>query len=133
MSFKSQIERNTRIIAELHSRMHQAASRRSDDDASRKLWEDACEAFRGQYEELAFPGGTLTIRQRLRAGDKEAIEYALDFIELRPYFFRSGYMYTDFMRVLKNCPLSEGQRERYDIVKAKYNAYRVKRSRSQID
>ena len=132
MSFKSQIQRNSGIIAQLRRRIDETVIHRNDNEASRRLWEDACQAFHDQYEELAFPGGTFNIKQRLRNGDKEAIEYALDFIELRPYFYRSGYMFKDFIRVLKNCPLSEGQRKRYDRVKVKYDAYREKRTQGSI-
>lgn len=67
------------------------------------------------------------MRERLRAGEKEAIDYALDFIEVRPYFFRSGYMYQDFLRVLRNCPLSDSQRYRYDQLRARYDEYRKMR------
>lgn len=132
MSFKSRIQQNARVISQLHERIHETYANRDDDGQSKAAWQEACTAFHAQYEELAFPGGTFTMRERLRAGDTEAIEYALDFIEIRPYFFRSGYMYKDFLRVLKNCPLSGGQRKRYDRVKAKYDAYRDKRRSTGI-
>jgi len=127
MSFKSRIQQNARVISQLHRRIHETFAHRDDDEQSRAAWQDACTAFHAQYEELAFPCGTYTMRERLRAGDTEAIEYAIDFIEIRPYFFRSGYMYKDFLRVLKNCPLSDGQRKRYDLVKTQYDAYRDNR------
>lgn len=128
MSFKSQIQQNARAISELHERIHQTFARRDDDKQSRELWEDACSEFHGKYAGLAFPGGTSDIRERLRAGDAVAVEYALDFIEVRPYFFRSGYMYKDFMRVLRNCKLSDAQRKRYEQLKAEYDEYRKQRS-----
>ena len=133
MSFKSQIQQNARVIAKLHQRIHETFAYRDDNDQSRSLWKDACSEFHNKYNELAFLGGTSGIRERLRAGDEEAIEYALDFIEVRPYFFRSGYMYKDFLRVLKNCSLSDGQRERYDRVRSQYDEYRDQRRSSQKD
>ena len=131
MSFKLQILQNARLIAQLHQRIHETLAYRDENDHSRSLWKDACSEFHNKYNELAFPGGTSDIRERLRAGDEEAIEYALDFIELRPYFFRSGYMYKDFLRVLKNCPLSEEQRKRYDRVRSQYDEYREQRRVTQ--
>lgn len=133
MSFKSQIQQNARVIAKLHQRIQETFAYRDDNDQSRLLWKDACSEFPNKYNELAFPGGISDIRHRLRAGDEEAIEYALDFIEVRPYFFRSGYMYKDFLRVLKNCPLSDGQRKRYDRVRSQYDEYRDQRRSSQKD
>lgn len=132
MSFKSQIRQNACAIAQLHQRIHETFAHRDDNDQSRSLWKDACSEFHNKYYELAFPGGTSNIRQRLRTGDEEAIEYAIDFIEVRPCFFRSGYMYKDFMRVLKNCPLSDGQRKRYDRVKSQYDDYRDQRRSTQM-
>lgn len=128
MSFKSQIQQNARVIAQLHQRIHETFAHRDDNDQSRTLWEDACSEFHNKFNQLAFPGGTSEIRERLRAGDKVAIDYALDFIEVRPYFFRSGYMYKDFLRVLRNCPLSDSHWTRYDQLKARYDEYRQRRS-----
>ena len=133
MSFKSQIQQNARLIFQLHQRIHKTFAHRDDNDQSRALWENACSEFHSKYSELAFPGGTSDIRERLRAGDKGTIEYALDFIDVRPYFFRSGYMYKDFLRVLRNCPLSETQRKRYDHLKARYDEYREQRKTTEID
>ena len=93
-------------------------------------WNHACSEFRNNYEALSFPGGTLGAQDRMRSGDNEAIEYAIAFLEVRPYFFRSGYMYQEFMRVLRNCPLSDSQRRRYDRVREKYLVYRAGRRRS---
>ena len=127
MSFKSQIQQNARVIGQLHQRIQETFAHRDDDDHSRALWQDACFEFHDKYNELVFPGGTTEIRERLRAGDMRAIDYALDFIEVRPYFFRSGYLYKDFLRVLRNCPLSHSQRKRYDQLKANYDKYRQRR------
>lgn len=127
MNFKSLIQRNARKIAELHGRVHESVRRRDDGPEEREIWESACAEFHARYGSLAFPGGTLDARERMRSGDAVAIEYAVCFIEVRPYFFRSGYMYNDFLRVLKNCKLTEQQRVRYDRVRDAYLAYRRNR------
>lgn len=127
MSFKSRIQQNARLIAQLHRQIHETFALRDDDEQGRSHWQAACSEFHSKYDELAFSGVTSDMRERLRAGDEEAIEYALAFIELRPYFFRSGYMYKDFLRVLKNCTLSEEQRQRYDRVRSQYDEYRKRR------
>lgn len=121
------IQRNAREIAELHRRVHETVRLRNDGPEGREIWKSACEEFRTRYESLAFPGGISGARERLRSGDAIAIEYALCFIEVRPYFFRSGYMYKDFLRVLRNCELTCQQRVRYDRVRDAYLAYRRNR------
>lgn len=131
MSFKARIQQNARVITLLHERIHETFKHRDDNASSRAVWENACAEFHKGYQELAFPGGTTNVRERLRAGDVEAIEYAIDFLEIRPYFFRSGYMYKDFMRVLKNCPLTLSQRIRFEAIRERYEQYRKTRSSSR--
>lgn len=114
----------------LYQRIHQTLARRDDGPKQRQEWKDACSEFHTKYESLAFIGGADTARDRLRDGDAVAIEYALDFLEVRPYFFRSGYLYKDLMRVLRNCPLSNAQRIRYDKIRERYNEYRAHRRRT---
>ena len=130
MHLRQQIQRNASRIAELHRRVHKTFAERDKGPEQRSAWKLACNDFHNNYESLAFPGGTHDARDRMRSGDSEAIEYAIAFLEVRPYFFRSGYMYQDFMRVLRNCPLYIGQRARYERVREKYLEYRKTRRRS---
>ena len=127
MSYHSRIQNNAREIVSLHQRLHEAFAHRDDNAQSHARWEEACAEFHRRYELLAFPGGPRNARDLLRAGDQEAIEYALAFLEVRPYFFRSGYMYKDFIRVLRNCPLSTSQRSRYEQLREAYQQYRTLR------
>ncbi|MGB1252088.1 MAG: hypothetical protein ACPG8W_15830 [Candidatus Promineifilaceae bacterium] len=128
MSFKSRIKHNTKVIVQLRQRIHETFARRSDNEQSWVRWQNACAEFHKRYDDLAFFGGSTNIRQRLRSGDKDAINYAIDFLEVRPYFFRSGYMYKDFMRILQRCLLSATQRKRYEQIKARYEQYLQQRT-----
>jgi len=44
---------------------------------------------------LGYQGGGAS--RRILYGDPEAMEAAICFLEVRPYFFRSGYMYKDIL------------------------------------
>ena len=131
MQFRNQVTRNANEIARLYGRIRETLCFRDDGPDQKAEWRDACSDFHAQYDDLAFPGGVYTARERLRAGDEQAIEYAIAFLEVRPYFFRSGYMYKDFMRVLRNCPLSVDQRKRYNQVRENYLVYRKKRRQTE--
>lgn len=130
MRYANQIRENARLISRLHGRIHETFAHRNKSNAQRDEWKTACAEFHERYASLAFLGGLLDARDRLRSGDNDAIDYALDFLEVRPYFFRSGYMYKDFMRVLRNCPLSPSQRERYDRLHDAYKKFLEQRSES---
>lgn len=130
MRFATLIQENARVIRRLHGRIHESFAHRDEGREQRAQWENACAEFHERYDALAFLGGVRDARARLRNGDHEAIEYALDFLEVRPYFFRSGYMYVDFMRVLRNCPLSDLERERYDRLYVAFQRFRKQRRES---
>ena len=130
MQLKRQIERNASEILRLHNRIHETFLERGKSSEHASVWKQACRDFHDNYQSLAFPGGPYDARHRMRAGDNEAIEYALAFLEVRPYFFRSGYMYQEFMRVLRNCPLSDSQGARYAIMRQKYIEYRKNKRRT---
>jgi len=38
-------------------------------------------------------------------------------------------MFKEYIHVLRNCPLLDTQRDRYDVVKAAYDVYRAQRKR----
>ena len=41
--------------------------------------------------------------------DSKAMKVAICFLECRPYFFKSGYMFKDILRKVKKAPLSDEQ------------------------
>ena len=127
MSHKTIIRRNAAEIVRLHRLVHETAAHKNDGAEAQLRWTNACSDFHTCYSELAFVNGVETARDRLRSGDQEAIEYALDFLEVRPYFFRSGYMFKDFLRVLRNCRLTAAQRSRHTRILDRYRDFRLRR------
>ena len=121
------MKESTAEIVRLHRRVHETLGDRDKSDECRQAWFDACAEFRRRHDELAFLGGASSAIRRMRSSDQVAIEYGLLFIETRPYFFRSGYMYNHFLRVLRNCELTAMQRMRYNNVYARHLEYRLTR------
>ncbi len=53
---------------------------------------------------------------KIEVGDSEAVEFGLAFVETKPYFYRSQYIRTKLIRMLKQTKLSESQGERLGII-----------------
>lgn len=126
-ALKRHIAANAEEVRKLHGRIHETYRDRGKFPGATELWKQACAEFHARYDALAFPGGYDSALQRIAGGDAEAIEAALCFVEIRPYFFRSGYMFKTLMRKLKRAPLSEKQSERFAIVVQAYEEWRQKR------
>ena len=115
---------NAAVLRQLHRRIGETFEERSHGPVQLKAWVDACREFHDRYDDLAMPGGYDAVLQGLEAGDAGAIDIALCFVELRPYFFRSGYMYTLLMRRLKTCAKTQEQAERHARVVERAAAWR---------
>jgi hypothetical protein len=116
---------NAAEINRLMKRIHEGVKRRDVDEASRQEWSNACEDFHKRYGELWLPGGPhVDFYDRLRSGDAETIEIALCFLEVRPYFFRSGYYWKEILQKCNRAPMSIDQAERFADVRARYVEYR---------
>ncbi len=124
--YDSDIQIAEKEINRLKCRIHETYKLRLKNDHKLKEWKTACEEFHSKFEKLAFPGGLDGAYERILNGEPKAIEAGLCFIELRPYFFRSGYMYKDILRKLNKAPLKPADRSRYQVVKSAYLEYRRK-------
>jgi hypothetical protein len=90
--------------------------------------------FVASWNVLAFPGGYKNgALARIGAGDPEAMETALCFLELRPYFFRSGYMFKDILRKCRNAPLSAEQAKRLAVYEEKLADWTRRRAPMQTE
>jgi hypothetical protein len=128
---KDTILKNAAEITTLHSRIHQTLRHRYKSAEQTERWETACKEFHARYDKLAFPGGYSTAKSRIASGDAIAIEVALYFVELRPYFFRSGYMFKAFLPMLKRAMLTPAQRERLASVTLAYGSWRAQKRAKQ--
>jgi hypothetical protein len=111
------IQENARRIRELHERVHAAHKLRKAGAEAQKEWSRACHVFHQEYDGLAFPGGWDAALRRLKSGECCDVEAALAFLEVRPYFFRSQYIWKKLSRLLSHVPLTKVQQERYTQVR----------------
>lgn len=123
------IRANADALRALHARVHETFRLRSRSPEHRQDWTDACAIFNARWDTLAFPGGYGDALERIAAGDPNAVEAGLCFLEVRPYFFRSGYMFKDILRKMKRAPLDKKQSARLENVVAAYDRYRAARRR----
>jgi hypothetical protein len=121
---KEIIVSNAEEISRLHSAVHRTHDHRNDSKEAQQEWTRAAAEIRSRYEGLAFPGGYEGALQRIIEGDGFAMEAALCFLELRPFFFRSGYMFKDILRKCRKAPLSTSQSNRLQEVEAAIDEWR---------
>jgi hypothetical protein len=119
---------NAAEISRLHRRMHETSKERNKDEQKKHAWENACGEFHARYDGLAFPGGWRGAFEQIMAGEPQSMEAALAFVECRPYFFRSGYIFKDLLRKLKTAPLSVEQKKRLQTVQEKFDEYKKRKA-----
>jgi len=113
---KALMLRNAEEVNRLNALIHETVRHRDKGPKQRAEWERACREFHERYDELAFPGTYSAALEKLAAGNPEIHEPVLCFLECRPYFFRSGYMFNRLLRKMKRAPLSVDQKTRLDGV-----------------
>ena len=123
------IETDARRIEELRAEVLRRAGQRDSSAITRDAWQKACQAFHDEFLLRSFPGGYDAIAS-IREGDGTAIETALQFLEVDPWFFRSGYIKADVARALANAPLDEEQKARVrNVVLRKVSGHPVREFR----
>jgi hypothetical protein len=115
--------RNAEEINRLRDRIYETLPFRDKSAYQREQWSQACAAFHAYSDDLWFPGGQAAIL-RIDAGDPEALENGICFLECRPYFFRSGYIFQTILKRVKRAPLSDTQKLRLQKVLDKRDAWR---------
>lgn len=115
--------RNAEEIERLRDRIDVTVRERDKSPEKYQEWKNACAEFHARGNELSFPGGWQTV-ERIVTGDSFAMEAGISFVECRPYFFRSGYMFQTILKKLKKAPLSEQQKIRLQRVIDKRDSWR---------
>ena len=123
---------NAKEIVRLHSLVHETFRHRNQNPQKRAEWQQAAAEFRRRYDTLAFPGGYDAAFDRIARGEPEALEAAICFLECRPYFFRSGYMFKKILRRCRRAPLSAAQAVRLDAINQNVAEWRERKRRSSL-
>jgi hypothetical protein len=110
------IRHNAQKLRDLNEAVHATYQRRGEDAPQKEKWQDACRRFHSEYDQLAFPGGISEEMRRLKDHDPGAIESAVAFLEVDPFFFRSGYIKEDLLEHLRWAPLDQDQKRRLQQV-----------------
>jgi hypothetical protein len=126
---KQRIRENAAEIVRLRSRIDETYARRSQSPERKREWKEACTEFHTRYDGLAFPGGYQRggALNRIVYGDPDAMEAGICFLEIRPYFFRSGYMFKDILRKCRRAPLSSAQATRLKAVEKRLLEWRERK------
>jgi hypothetical protein len=127
---KQMIRENAAEIVRLNDRRKKALLSRDLSPEKWCEWYQASEALSAGFHALAFPGGFVGAYDRIASGAPLAMEAAICFLEIRPFFYRSGYMYRDIFRRCKHAPLSPEQAARFELVKERLAEWK-RRKRSQ--
>lgn len=121
------IRANADEINRLRQLIRDTAGARWRGPEERERHAAACAAFHQHYERLAFPGGYANALKRLAEHDPNALDVALTFLEVRPYFFRSGYMWKTLLKRVQRVPMGTKQHARLQKILDAYAAYRATR------
>jgi hypothetical protein len=106
------IDEHAQALREMNEEIQSTFKLRDRSPDHRSAWSKACERFHRTYDQLAFPGGLSDGLRRLSEADASVVDTAITFLEVDPWFFRSGYIKTDLIRYLKRTPLTDSQLER---------------------
>lgn len=113
---KSLIKQNSQEIIKLIENIDLTFRNKDKNEEGFNNWSNACKIYHENYNILAFPGGLDESFKKLKCSDFSTIEIAIDFLEVNPYFFRSGYIKEEILSILKNIDLNQKQIARLHII-----------------
>lgn len=122
----AQILANADEIVRLYKRIDETVRYRSRSSKDRDEWSNACGEFHRRFPELLFPGGEERWAAFLRR-DPDEVDSAIAFLEVDPWFFRSGYLKQIMWDRLKGTYLKPDQMKRLEKVAERYLHKRVQR------
>ena len=109
--FQNDIRHAVKDYEALHTRVLDAVVKRRQSKEDHIAWKDACTAWNGHRSILnTFENDDAL--NRLEDGDPDLLDLAIAFVEVNPFYFRSGYLKKRLFRRLKHLKLTDTQRRR---------------------
>lgn len=110
MSWHQEIQNTSDEINKLHRNIGETYRSRSKSDKHKKAWQNACTRFHNYTSSVT----EITDRcyEDSVADDRSLKEFALDFLETDPVYFRSGYFKEHLLTQLKRASLSTTEKKR---------------------
>lgn len=124
-SLASRILENAQTITKLN---HKITQSHENKDKDLKSWQEVCHVFNTSYNQLAFPSGLSEGLNAPKKHDPDTIEVAIEYLNVDPYYFRSGYNKKKIVHLLKSAPLKKKQIKTlqeilFKALKSKYVLY----------
>lgn len=104
MDFIGLINRESETIETLRQNIHKTLKNRSKD---RETWSRACKKFHTHVSAMSEFVNRIYKDHKIQ--DEETLEFCITFLEVDPFFFRSGYIKEEILTKIKRSDLSEKQ------------------------
>lgn len=114
MEFTQLILDEAAKLQQLHATVHTTWAHRDRDARFRRVWSDACDAFHTYVS--AIDRYLDRACDEKRYTDREVIEFSICFLEVDPWFFRSGFLKQELLTRLKRTELDKSAKERLRAV-----------------
>lgn len=111
---RSSIRARADELVQLHKDVSSAYGARDGTMEADEAWRLAAARF--QEATKAFYTTFTGLGAPIRAGNRDAIDFAIRFLEADPWCFRSGYVKADLMTALGNAPVTDDERRRLKAV-----------------
>jgi hypothetical protein len=105
----AELKRLAARIRSTHALVHSTFRERDKSADAWRAWSAAARDANRARRDFYDHDHPDTRAQAVRTGDREAIERAVRFLELRPRFFQSGYAKERLLRAIKTAPLTAPQ------------------------
>lgn len=122
----AQIRENSKQLCVLNERIAETYRHRDCGPEQYARWVTACDEFHRRFDLLGYPGGSAEFA-KVKIGDADGMESAIQFLLADPRHFRSGYMKEYLWRTIPRHSLSPASQERLEEAALAYLHRKISR------